>query len=483
MAKKIPDISHHHPVKDWNTVKDNVEILISKATQGTAFTDSTLDSFIKNCEAKKIPYWLYTFLVKGDGAKQAEYLINKCKGKVGKYFVGYIVDAEKNPSNRTYPTDDQVRAALDYLSRRGYKWGLYTGFADYSRYKSSITKAKNATNGFWWEARYGPNNGSYNSKYPCNKGVDVHQFTSLGVCAGISGKIDLNRITGKGKDLEWLKIPAATLAAVKAPVNTKATEKTITICGHGSGHPSTKVMYTYLRARYKSKAPNGKRKGVVKVMRLKNMTDEKRRKFHDTYKILLGRNYYSQSKRQYVYRKASDGRYYSDCSSSGMAALQKIGIGITLLNTAGIYRSSMFEEVPVKIKNGHITNPEILKVADAILFVGSDPSRPLQIGHVEYVYEIKGDTEDIEADVPAKTESGGAYKVDFKLLKNGMVSSHVNTFELCMKAKGYYDGKIDKTYGEKCVKACKKLQAAKMGKKEADGKCGPKTWPYVLGLK
>lgn len=52
----------------------------------------------------------------------------------------------------------------------------------------------------------------------------------------------------------------------------------------------------------------------------------------------------------------------------------------------------MFETVPVKIKNGHITNPEILKVGDAILFVGSDPSRPKQIGHVEYIYSINKET-------------------------------------------------------------------------------------------
>lgn len=207
MGKKIPDISHHHPVSNWNNAKDNVEFLISKATQGTTYTDETLDSFIKNCESKKIPYWLYTFLVKGDGAKQAEYLVKQCKGKVGKYFVGYIVDAERNPTDRTYPTDSQVRAALDYLSKQGYKWGLYTGFKDYSVYKSSITKAKNATNGFWWEARYGSNNGTYNSKYPCNKGVDLHQFTSLGTCSGITGKIDLNRITGQGKNLTWFKTP------------------------------------------------------------------------------------------------------------------------------------------------------------------------------------------------------------------------------------------------------------------------------------
>lgn len=479
MAKKIPDISHHHPVRDWGQVKNNAEVLISKATQGTGYTDPTIDSFIKNCEKNQIPYWLYAFMVKGDGKAQAKYVVDKCKGKVGKYFVGYIIDAEKNPSTGTKPEDSQVRAALAYLASLGVKWGLYTGFADYSYYKSSITKARNSDRGFWWEARYGNNNGVYSSKYPCNKGASLHQFTSLGNCPGISGKIDLNRITGQGKTLEWFKRPAAKKTDAKPPeINTLATEKTITLCGHGSGRPSTKVMHTYLEARYKSKAPNGKRKGAVKVMRLRDLTDAGRKKFHDSYKLILGRNYYSQGKRQYVYRKAPDGEYYSDCSSSGMAALQESGYDVTLLNTAGIYNSPLFEEVPVKIKNGHITNPEILKVGDAVLFVGNDPKRPLQIGHVEWVYEIKGGTKE-----SAPEKSGGTYKVEFGLLKAGTKSKQVNTFELCMKGKGYYTGKIDGEYGAKCVSACEKLQKEKMGKKEADGKCGEKTWPYVLGIK
>lgn len=165
------------------------------------------------------------------------------------------------------------------------------------------------------------------------------------------------------------------------------TEKDITICGHGSGTPSTKNMYTYLESRYKSIAPNGKHKGVVAVRRLKALNDSGRKKFHDTYKTIIGRNSYNQPLRSYVYTSYK-GKYYSDCSSSGCATFAKIGYNVPLLNTAGIYTSPLFETVPVEIEDDHITNPEILKVGDAILFVGSDPSRPKQIGHVEFVYSI-----------------------------------------------------------------------------------------------
>ena len=169
------------------------------------------------------------------------------------------------------------------------------------------------------------------------------------------------------------------------------TEKQITICGHGSGFPSVKNMQSYLTNRYNLLAKNDKHKGLIAVRRLKNFTDSERNLFHDAYTQILGRNYYSQKLREYVFTPYN-GRYYSDCSSSGCACYKRVGHDVGLLNTAGIYNSSKFESVPAIIVNGHVQNPEVLKVGDALLFVGDDPDRPLQIGHVEYVYEIKKDS-------------------------------------------------------------------------------------------
>ena len=167
------------------------------------------------------------------------------------------------------------------------------------------------------------------------------------------------------------------------------TDKDIKICGHGSGRPSIKNLHDYAENRYNQRAANGKRKGIVCVKRHKNITAALEQAFVDNYNIIIGRNYYSQVLRAYVYKKHPSGRYYSDCSSSGMATMNRIGMKTGgLLSTAGIYWSNYFEDVKVKILNGHITNPEVLQVGDAILFRGSDSSRPLQIGHVEYVYQI-----------------------------------------------------------------------------------------------
>ena len=167
------------------------------------------------------------------------------------------------------------------------------------------------------------------------------------------------------------------------------TERDITICGHGSGTPSLKNLEEYLSMRYKSRMENGVRKELIAVRRLKALdTDEKRQRFHDLYKTILGRNAYSQDLRQYVYTPRN-GRYYSDCSSSGCATYQRCGAEIALLNTAGMLTSDLFVDVDCGIRDGHIQRPEELRVGDALLFAGNLQRPSLRyVGHVEYIYEI-----------------------------------------------------------------------------------------------
>lgn len=170
-------------------------------------------------------------------------------------------------------------------------------------------------------------------------------------------------------------------------------ERDIILCGHGSGTPRTIRMDTYLSNRYKQTVTkNGKtwHKGVVAVVRPKKITEALRKAYVEMYSTIIGRNLYSQLKRKYCYKKHPDGKYYSDCSSSQTLTMAAIGMEMPAYNTEEMFHSSLFEKVPVKIKDGHIQNPEILKVADQLLFAGSDPSRDLCIGHVEGVYKIGG---------------------------------------------------------------------------------------------
>lgn len=119
---------------------------------------------------------------------------------------------------------------------------------------------------------------------------------------------------------------------------------------------------------------------------------EKRAAVVKKYEEILGRNNYSQSLRDYCYKKYKNGKYYSDCSSSVSYAYKEAGYSFGILNTVGMYQSTKMQDVPVTIKNGVIQNPEILRPGDMLLFAGTDSSRAYAgyVGHVEMVGKISG---------------------------------------------------------------------------------------------
>jgi len=187
----------------------------------------------------------------------------------------------------------------------------------------------------------------------------------------------------------------------------------VIIAGHGSGTPSVKYLDDYCKQRYNQNASNGVTKGLECVVRFLKTPDQEKA-FHDNYSTLIGRNKYSQDLRQYVYTPNKNGIYYSDCSSSICHTYDRCGIsGCKSYNTASMYYNGT--PIPVRIVNGQIAEEDLplLKVGDALLFRGNDPSRPKQIGHVESVFEIRGTGKwELLAD------GTWVYKENGKLLKN-----------------------------------------------------------------
>lgn len=124
----------------------------------------------------------------------------------------------------------------------------------------------------------------------------------------------------------------------------------------------------------------------------------KRQKVVNEYKKLLGRNIYSQNmiKRECVFDKYKDGKYYSDCSSSVRWAYSMANIGLRYIggNTVGIYSSPQGKAVNTPIKNGVPTNVKDLRVGDCLMFAGTNTSRAKwdYCGHIEMVYAINGNT-------------------------------------------------------------------------------------------
>lgn len=211
----LPDISHYERVKDWNKLKEKVPFLIFKGTEGTSYIDGQMTRTIKNCETYGIPYWIYTFLHKGNEVKQTEFLITMTKSVIesvgGKYFMGYCLDAEKEND----PEGLYQSILLAKSQASSHKAMVYTMYAQYAKIKSAIVSGGHRiddANICWWEARYGKNDGKYSSKYPPHDLVDLHQYTECGKLDYISGSLDLNRLTGR-KDLAWFTSKTSTMPA------------------------------------------------------------------------------------------------------------------------------------------------------------------------------------------------------------------------------------------------------------------------------
>lgn len=207
MAKLIIDISHHHKVTDWKKLKEEVAFMPFKATQGTSFVDPDCASNIAKCEQYGIPYWLYTFLNKGNELAQAKFMVEKFKNKVGKYFMGWCLDAEygNSPSG--------VQKALDYIKTQSKKTMIYTAHQYYYLYKDLIKNR--GSDCAWWEPRYSP-------KGP-HEGVDLWQYTESYKCSFVTGKIDANYLMGP-KLMAWFTTPGEVKTKEKAEVKTVKTE-------------------------------------------------------------------------------------------------------------------------------------------------------------------------------------------------------------------------------------------------------------------
>lgn len=195
----IPDISHHEKVTDWAKVKATTPFIIMRAMNGMTM-DTYVKEVVNKCEKYKIPYWLYIFVKKGQEVAQTKNMVKVFQPIIGKYFVGYCLDIEKNNILAN------TKQALDWLSNQYPKTMIYVAREQYNQFSSLITNRP--ANCAWWEPRYGKNDGNYSTKYPPHKGVELHQYTEYGTFNGISPKkdVDLNRLTGE-RDLKWFSTP------------------------------------------------------------------------------------------------------------------------------------------------------------------------------------------------------------------------------------------------------------------------------------
>ena len=195
---KIADISKYQqrnkPPINWDRVAADVSLLILRVQDGIGVPDEYFGRFAAECEKRGIPYGVYGFFRAGNiAAAKAE--AAKMIERVGaRKPLFWVADIERLPSGCSNAGLRSVAGAWN-TAMGSRKTGLYVSTALYP--SVSLTGWD-----FVWIPRYGDGDAVYepgeSPKYRC----DLHQYTSVGRVSGITGNVDLNRLTGT-KPLSW----------------------------------------------------------------------------------------------------------------------------------------------------------------------------------------------------------------------------------------------------------------------------------------
>jgi len=118
--------------------------------------------------------------------------------------------------------------------------------------------------------------------------------------------------------------------------------------------------------------------------------NEKRQAVIEKFQTIIGINKYSHPLRDYCFNPYTDGKTYSDSSSSIAYSYAAAGLGFGDMDEVGMYQTDKFVDVDVIIRSGVIRNPEVLRVGDILFFAGTDDSRRYVnfCNNVEMIYHI-----------------------------------------------------------------------------------------------
>ena len=191
-GSKICDISKYQENVNYDKFIADTSLIILRAgyrgTAGGIHEDQRFKAHADALKQRGVRFGVYFFSIATDEDKAREEA--RMFWKYAKDYdpLFWAMDAEKDSI-----TAKAIAGFADELRRMGAsKVGCYVANHLYQKYDYDSVRDKFD---FTWIPRYG----STPPKYRC----DLWQYTSTGSVGGISGNVDLNRITGDGHDLAW----------------------------------------------------------------------------------------------------------------------------------------------------------------------------------------------------------------------------------------------------------------------------------------
>lgn len=199
------DVAKWNGTIDWTKVKsDGVKFAILKAINKSRNTEEAFERNYKGASSVGIPVSAYNYSYATsvqEATMDAQKVIDVCKGKK----IDFVwLDVEDNcQKNIGMLLIDIINAYKMSIERAGLNFGVYTGLSFYKTFLKPYGIDKNIP---VWIARY-----PYSKKMPISENpnkeklpnipnVYAWQYTSNGIVAGISGKVDLNIIYDAEED-------------------------------------------------------------------------------------------------------------------------------------------------------------------------------------------------------------------------------------------------------------------------------------------
>lgn len=191
-GSKICDISKYQATVDYDKfIADTSLIILRAGYRGTGGSVKEDECFIKHADAltaRGVRFGVYFYSIASTVAKAQEEARMFWQWARGYNPLFWAIDVEK---------EEITQAAISAFGKElraqdATKVGCYVANHLYTKYKYNEIQSQFD---FTWIPRYG----STKPAYKC----DLWQYTSTGTVAGISGNVDLDRITGEGHDLAW----------------------------------------------------------------------------------------------------------------------------------------------------------------------------------------------------------------------------------------------------------------------------------------
>lgn len=191
-GEKICDISKYQPTINYDAFIEDTALIILRAgyrgTGGSIKEDQKFQLHANNLTERGIRFGVYFYSIATDEEKAKEEARMFWQYAKGYKPLFWAMDAEKNTMTKA-----AIVAFVEELRRLGAeKVGCYCANHLYQKFDYGSIRDKFD---FTWIPRYSSNP----PVYPC----DMWQYTSTGKVNGISGDVDLNKITGQGHDLKW----------------------------------------------------------------------------------------------------------------------------------------------------------------------------------------------------------------------------------------------------------------------------------------